>query len=130
MSITRLWKDKGALCFLTISLFSNWDQLCKEKAHALELEHREEVYYSPVPHMRFSRDPGSDQGVDVEVPGSTLPLHLGFGLWKLQSAEAGGALAECLAVCLTGGLVKSMCCLGVCEIGCSLIYRILRCFCE
>lgn len=94
MSITRLWKDKGALCFLTISLFSNWDQLCKEKARALELEHREEVYYSSVLHMRFSGDPGSDQGVEVEVPGSTLPLRLGFGLWKLQSAEAGGALAE------------------------------------
>lgn len=28
------------------------------------------------------------------MPGSTLPLRLGFGLWKLQSAEAGGALAE------------------------------------
>ena len=94
MSITHLWKDKGALCFLNISLFLNWDQLCNEKARALELERREEVYYSPVLHMRFSRDPDSDQGVEVEVPGSTLPVHLGFGLWTLQSAEAEGPLAE------------------------------------
>ena len=40
---------------------------------------------------------------------ATLLLYLGFGLWKLQPAEAGRAWAETHGF---QGLVKDMCCLG------------------